>query len=89
MYMAKSGKPAARQAKPAARSKSDVSAKPRARAKPAETARTDSDVGASHDDIAVAAYFRAQDRGFTPGAEMDDWLHAEQEIRATGAGEGG
>jgi len=86
--MAKPGKPAARQAKPAARTKPAVSAKPRARARPVQTARAACDVGASHDDIALAAYFRAQDRGFTPGAEMDDWLQAEQEIRATGAGEG-
>ena len=87
--MAKSGKPAARQAKPAVRSKPAVSTQSRARAKPAQTTPAASDIGASHDHVAVAAYFRAQDRGFTPGAEMDDWLQAEQEIRATGAGEGG
>ena len=30
--------------------------------------------------IAVAAYFRAECRGFGPGCELDDWLAAEQEI---------
>jgi len=30
--------------------------------------------------IAVAAYFRAKQRGFSPGQEVDGWLQAEQEI---------
>ncbi|MBM4182282.1 MAG: DUF2934 domain-containing protein [Betaproteobacteria bacterium] len=40
--------------------------------------------------IAVAAYFRAEQRGFSPGQEVDDWLQAEKEIasRATGRGSG-
>ena len=29
--------------------------------------------------IEVAAYFRAEGRGFAPGAEIDDWLAAERE----------
>lgn len=32
--------------------------------------------------IAVAAYYRAEARGFFPGQEMDDWLAAETEINA-------
>lgn len=32
--------------------------------------------------IAEAAYFRAERRGFHPGAELDDWLAAEIEIDA-------
>jgi hypothetical protein len=32
--------------------------------------------------IALAAYFRAEKRGFLPGAEMEDWLAAEREIDA-------
>ncbi|MCP5245833.1 MAG: DUF2934 domain-containing protein [Burkholderiales bacterium] len=31
--------------------------------------------------IAVAAYYKAQARGFTPGHELDDWLTAEKEIK--------
>ena len=31
--------------------------------------------------IAVAAYYRAEHRGFAPGCEMDDWLEAEAEIQ--------
>ena len=30
--------------------------------------------------IAVAAYFKAQARGFAPGRELDDWLQAESEL---------
>ena len=30
--------------------------------------------------IAVAAYFRAQQRGFTPDSELSDWLQAEAEV---------
>lgn len=31
--------------------------------------------------IAEAAYFRAEQRGFVPGNELDDWLDAEAEIK--------
>ncbi len=30
--------------------------------------------------IAVAAYYRAEKRGFAPGGEMQDWIEAEAEI---------
>ena len=30
--------------------------------------------------IAVAAYYRAERRGFKPGHELEDWLAAEAEI---------
>lgn len=30
--------------------------------------------------VAEAAYYRAQQRGFTAGGEVDDWLAAEREI---------
>lgn len=30
--------------------------------------------------IAEAAYWRAERRGFQPGHELDDWLHAEREV---------
>jgi hypothetical protein len=32
--------------------------------------------------IAEAAYFRAEQRGFQPGQELEDWLAAELEIDA-------
>jgi hypothetical protein len=32
--------------------------------------------------IAEAAYYRAERRGFAPGAEIEDWLAAEREIEA-------
>ena len=30
--------------------------------------------------VAVAAYLRAENRGFAPGYDIDDWLIAETEI---------
>lgn len=30
--------------------------------------------------IAVAAYYRAEKRGFAPGGETQDWIEAEAEI---------
>lgn len=30
--------------------------------------------------IAEAAYWRAERRGFAPGHELEDWLHAEREV---------
>lgn len=33
-----------------------------------------------HRMIASAAYFRAESRGFAPGAELEDWLDAEREV---------
>ncbi len=32
--------------------------------------------------IAEAAYFRAEQRGFVPGQELEDWLAAEIEVDA-------
>lgn len=31
--------------------------------------------------IAEAAYYISEQRGFTPGHELDDWLHAEAEVK--------
>jgi len=36
-------------------------------------------------DIATAAYFRAEARGFGPGHELDDWLAAEAALSAAAA----
>jgi len=36
--------------------------------------------------IAEAAYFRAQQRDFAPGHELEDWLAAEQEVDRTLSG---
>lgn len=30
--------------------------------------------------IAVAAYYRAQQRGFEPGHDLEDWYEAEREV---------
>ena len=31
--------------------------------------------------IAELAYFKAEQRGFTPGHDLDDWLAAEEEFK--------
>ncbi len=36
--------------------------------------------------IATAAYFRAAQRGFAPGNELEDWLAAEREFDAASGG---
>lgn len=33
-----------------------------------------------HEQIELAAYFRAQRRGFGPGRELEDWLAGEAEV---------
>ncbi|MEQ1801879.1 MAG: DUF2934 domain-containing protein [Gammaproteobacteria bacterium] len=33
--------------------------------------------------IAEAAYFRALERQFAPGQDIDDWLQAEKDVDAT------
>lgn len=32
------------------------------------------------EEVAVAAYFKAEKRGFTPGHDVEDWLEAEAEL---------
>lgn len=56
------------------------------RERPAQTAQADRSGAdaARHARIAVAAYYRAQQRGFCPGNELDDWLAAEAEIEQRG-----
>lgn len=52
------------------------------RTAPVEMPRDVSTVEARYEDIATAAYYRAQTRGFSPGSELIDWLEAEREIDA-------
>jgi len=42
-----------------------------------------------HRRICEAAYFLAQERGFAPGHQLDDWLAAEQHIDALPQSKGG
>ena len=35
--------------------------------------------------VATAAYYKAERRGFSAGAELDDWLSAEEEIKSAAA----
>ena len=43
---------------------------------------TSDDAGERWQRTAVAAFYRAQARGFAPGGELDDWLWAERELKA-------
>lgn len=36
--------------------------------------------------VAVAAYYRAEQRGFSSGNEVEDWLWAEKEIESLAVG---
>ncbi|MGZ8911383.1 MAG: DUF2934 domain-containing protein [Methylococcaceae bacterium] len=37
--------------------------------------------------VAEIAYRKAENRGFKPGHELDDWLEAEEELNLSGANE--
>lgn len=64
----------------AAQSASGVAAKPVARRGGSPRAAAAPAPEALRAMVAEAAYFRAERRGFLPGAEMDDWLSAEAEV---------
>jgi hypothetical protein len=81
-------KPRAKAAAPAAKPPVKSAARP---AKPAAQARTvarkkTAPAVPSKDEretmVRLAAYFRAEQRGFVPGNEWEDWLAAEAEIDA-------
>jgi hypothetical protein len=48
---------------------------------PAEVAAPPDD-STAEERIREAAYFLAEQRGFTPGHELEDWLAAEEAVRA-------
>lgn len=49
---------------------------------PADASPWGRDSTSRHDEIAEAAYFLSEARGFVPGHELDDWVAAEREIDA-------
>ncbi len=49
---------------------------------PHKQAAIDRKAAGHHDQVAVAAYFHAEHRGFNGGDPMADWLAAEIEIDA-------
>ena len=57
-------------------------AAPKATPKPAfnDTARADISPDEVRKLISEAAYYRAKQRGFQPGHELDDWIQAEAEV---------
>ena len=84
-------KPRAKAAAPAARSVAKTAAKPARPVKPAAPAKTVArkqtapavPSGQERDAmVRIAAFFRAEQRGFAPGNEWEDWLAAEAEVDA-------
>jgi hypothetical protein len=68
-------------AKPASRNSSrNISATPKTPGKPVTCNSMLDEIRRSM--IAETAYHIAERRGFQPGHEMEDWLHAEREIDA-------
>jgi Protein of unknown function (DUF2934) len=51
-----------------------------AKAQGKPTVDTPNNSASSSEAIAVAAYYRAEKRGFAPGGELNDWLEAEREL---------
>lgn len=75
-------KPAARKAAATAKSsnrKTASQASPRA----AVSSPTGPSPAEREQMVRMAAYFRAQNRGFQPGYEWEDWLAAEAEVSAS------
>jgi DUF2934 family protein len=60
--------------------RSTRSAAPRAARVPAPATRLDVSPQERQRMIEEAAYYRAQQRGFAPGNEVEDWIAAETEI---------
>ena len=60
----------------AATLKPDNSKSPR----PANNARAEASAEELRQLIAEAAYYRAKQRGFEPGHELEDWVQAESEV---------
>ncbi len=86
--------PAKKAAAPVAKSKkARVAPAPILAAEPAITVATNVDVVSTsgltstdlQHEIAMAAYFLAERRNFSPGHELDDWLQAERQVRETRA----
>jgi len=49
-------------------------------ATPAPDTRTETSSEETRRRIAEAAYFRAKERNFEPGHEIEDWVEAESEV---------
>jgi hypothetical protein len=47
---------------------------------PASAQDSNASAGEKQQMINEAAYFIAEQRGFTPGSELNDWLYAESQI---------
>ena len=56
-----------------------------ARVETSQPNRTEDTAEARWRRTAIAAFYRAQARGFAPGRELEDWLEAEREVDALDA----
>ena len=77
---------AAKKERPAPAKAPKTSSKPKAEAKAKNDVSVGNDarVQISQDElrklVSEAAYYRAKQRGFTPGQEEEDWIQAEAEV---------
>lgn len=76
----RSATPGKRTAAARVRQKTPVKAQQPVALLTASLMNTTFDASARQQLIAEAAYFRAAQRGFEPGHELDDWLSAEGEV---------
>jgi len=79
-----SARPAAKPpAKPAPKASAVAATRRPAPRKPAKAAATAALSSVEREEmVRLAAYFRAEQRGFAPGREWEDWLVAEAEVGA-------
>jgi hypothetical protein len=70
--------PAGTRARSAASTASDIESK--------SASSPDTAAEARRRRTAIAAFYRAEARGFAPGRELEDWLEAEREVDASDAG---
>jgi hypothetical protein len=63
--------------------KSSAKGSKKTRTEPVPSVVVDEDAGADAgrrlECIATAAYYKAEERGFVPGMDVEDWLEAESE----------
>jgi len=71
---------AAQARKPAQRKSADPKPGHQAQGEAALTRREPCSHEERHQMICVAAYYRAEQRGFAPGQEVTDWVTAEAEV---------
>ena len=74
----KKERPAPPRSRPATKPQTGFTVKPKRGF--TDNARADVSAGELRKLISEAAYYRAKQRGFAPGHELEDWIQAEAEV---------